>query len=91
MKIEARYKYKKDVNYENTHIILLFFHRKELVGSEFVLVQPKSSTGLIRRIRLPQVGLYEHPLVCILVSIHLKIIKILLEVSSRQACFLWIS
>lgn len=49
--------------------ITYFFYRKVLVGAAWVDVPAQPTAGLIRRTRLPQIGLYEHPLNCILVSL----------------------
>lgn len=39
-----------------------------MAGTAWIDVAPERTTTAVRRVRLPQVGLYEHPIVCILVS-----------------------
>lgn len=43
--------------------------REEMVGIEVVDVPAEPTTSLVRRVRFPEIGLYENHLTCILVSI----------------------
>lgn len=74
------------------HTEILVSFRKYIAGTAMVDVAPESTTAAVRRVRLPQVGLYDHPIVCILVSMNvlLRILKFdtqYLEGISKRAIF----